>query len=183
MRWEEFIFTGVHAPYKWGVSHKEIKKLKEIITQHFNGLHACCPLGYVGSLSASEQDMGWFFRDGMLISPPLRPGLELITSDENFEWYLFEKLPGSFPLLEQFRSWGAINLAKPDDIYAAFDPSWDPKGHDWLIPIQERFWEQIELLRPVAYVMVNGTDVVVSTQPEFVDECMKNGAENPRTRR
>ena len=42
-----------------------------------------------------------------------------------------------------------------------------PDGLDWLYPIQERFWSQIETLRPISYIASGDNEVLVTRSSEF----------------
>ena len=184
MRWDDTIFTGTHGSWHWGVSRKAFRAIESIIYQYFSAKHVCF-LAFDGgpiTPNADESKIGWSVCNTVMISPPLSAGMTIPSADMD-EWFVVENLPDAFPDLERFVNYLGLNLADPAEITASFDPSWDPKGNDWLYPLQERFWEQIEVLQPQAYIVYGDTYIAVSKDCSFVAACMKSAAENPYARR
>ena len=175
MKGQAFMFTGVHSPWHWGVTQKTLKGVDELAVRYYPGFHLGMVAFDSGPIRPSPEELklGWISCGDIMVSPPLRPGLE-IPSCEYSEWFIVDSSPEAFPELHAFVNYDGMNLATPEEIYATFDPSWERSGQDWLIPIQERFWNQLEALNPRAYVMSGGKDIVVSTQPEFLELCMKS---------
>ncbi len=68
-----------------------------------------------------------------------------------------------------FSSYFGFSLASPRDLVAERDPTWDRKAHDWLIPLQEEFWYQVDQLKPISYVLSGATNIVVSRCPKFIE--------------
>ncbi|MBC7857038.1 MAG: hypothetical protein IAF94_26710 [Pirellulaceae bacterium] len=48
-----------------------------------------------------------------------------------------------------------------------FDPTWERSGLDWLYPIQERFWAQVNKLSPLSYIAIGDNEVVVTRNKSF----------------
>jgi hypothetical protein len=101
-------------------------------------------------------------------SSPLVEGLD-IPHDQYDEWYLFEEPPPAAWQPEVFVNYGGFTLAPIADILSTYDPTWDRRGLDYLVPIQERFWAQLERVDPVTYGAVGDYDVVVSKRREFIE--------------
>jgi hypothetical protein len=57
-----------------------------------------------------------------------------------------------------------------EEIYKTYDPTWDRHGLDYLVPIQERFWAQVERVNPVSYIAMGDQDIVVSRRRDFVEQ-------------
>jgi hypothetical protein len=98
---------------------------------------------------------------------PLTPQLQ-IPCDTHDEWYLFPTLPGSLTVTERYVNYLGFNLADPHTLAGTQDPTWDGTNFDWLIPIQRRFWADIERLEPSAYVCSGDADIVVTRDPAFI---------------
>ena len=66
-----------------------------------------------------------------------------------------------------------ILSADPREVAATFDPTGERSGLDWLYPLQDAFWHQLELVDPEAYIASGGSDIVVSTNRAFVDRFLE----------
>jgi hypothetical protein len=116
-----------------------------------------------------EQARGWIVRGNVLVSPPLAEGLE-IPHDQYDEWYLLDEPPPSDWSPEVFVNYGGFTLVPIEEIYKTYDPTWDRHGLDYLVPIQERFWAQVERVNPVSYIAMGDQDIVVSRRRDFVEQ-------------
>ena len=103
-----------------------------------------------------------------MISPPLSVGLE-IPSDQHNDWYIFGEDQPSLGEFERFVIYGGFNFADPREMASSYDPTWDRSALDWLYPIQERFWTQLDRLAPVSYISNGDNDVVVTRLAEFAE--------------
>ncbi len=103
-----------------------------------------------------------------MVSPPLAEELD-IPHDGYDEWYLLDEPPSSEWQPEVFVNYGSFTLVSTEELYKSYDPTWDCHGLEWLDPIQERFWEQLERVNPVSYIAIGGYDVVVSQRREFIE--------------
>jgi len=119
--------------------------------------------------NAEEQPRGWMARGNAVVSPPLTEGLD-IPRDQCDEWYLLDEPPSPEWTPEVFVNYGGFTLSPIEEIYKTYDPTWDRHGLDYLVPIQERFWEQIDRVNPVSYIAMCDQNIVVSRRPEFIEQ-------------
>jgi hypothetical protein len=103
-----------------------------------------------------------------MVSPPLDAAL-VIPYDQYDEWYLLDEPPHPGWEPEVFVNYGGFTLLPIEEIYKTFDPTCERGGLDYLVPIQERFWAQIERVDPVSYIATGDLDVVVSKRREFIE--------------
>jgi hypothetical protein len=98
----------------------------------------------------------------------------MFPADQYDEWYVFgddEPRPGT---IERFVNYGGFNLADALEMADTFDPTWDRSALDWLIPVQERFWTQLERLAPAAYVASGDNDVIVTRDSGFAESIRRS---------
>ena len=69
----------------------------------------------------------------------------------------------------QFGRNGCFHLVPIEEIYKAYDATRDRIGLDYLVPIQERFWVQLEQVSAVSYIAMGDQDVVVSKRRDFIE--------------
>jgi hypothetical protein len=173
MRWDDATFQGEHGEWKWFVCRNVIENLPLLVIQE----HPICRLWIAtfdsGTITPSVKELaiGWSSIDGAMVSPPLRPGLD-IPSDQFDEWYIFYADRLVLGELERFVNYGGFNLADPRRMAKSFDPTWEPSGLDWLCALQDRFWLQLDRLAPVSYVASGDNDVVVTRNLRFA-ECIR----------
>ena len=67
-------------------------------------------------------------------------------------------------------NYGGFTLVPIEEIYKTFDPTWERGGLNYLVPIQDRFWSQMERVDPVSYIAMGDHDVVVSKRREFIEQ-------------
>ena len=172
MRSDDLHFEGERGEWKWFVCREFIDILPSLVIRE----HPKCRLWITTfdsstiTPSAEETAIGWSSIEGAMVSPPLRPGLE-IPHDQFDEWYVFGDDPPQLGELERFVIYGGSNLADPGSMAKSFDPTWDPSGLDWLYAIQDRFWLQLERIAPVSYIASGDNDVVVTRNRGFA-ECI-----------
>jgi hypothetical protein len=164
------IRTGRQGLYNWLVVPTSSTSLVEWTIRFHPGLRLCITAFDGGSISPSPEELaeGWITRGKVLVSPPLAEGLH-IPLDQYDEWYLLAEPPPSAWEPEVFVNYGGFTLESVDEIYKTFDPTWDRRGLDYLVPIQERFWSQPERISPVSYIAMGDQDVVVTQIPEFTE--------------
>jgi hypothetical protein len=174
-------FTGICGDYSWLVSGREFASLPDLVRQHHLGSRLCISSFDSGPLTPSDDEtrIGWTLSGKLMISPPLTESLE-IPYDQYDEWWIFESEPHLGDDLEVFINYGMFTLVHPEVTYRSFDPTWEKRGLDYLVPIQERFWQQIERLNPVSYVGMGNNDVVVSRNHSFVEAATNAAAIQPR---
>jgi hypothetical protein len=171
MRWDDRVFDGLHGSFAWFVSREMIDDLVNNVLRHHLGLRLWIVTFDSGVITPNngELDAGWTVIGDAMVSPPLTLDLE-IPCDQFGEWYIVNhaKLPER--TFERFVNYGGFNLADPRKMAESFDPTWERSGLDWLNPIQERFWNQIESIMPVAYICSGDNDIVVTQHREFFDD-------------
>jgi len=119
--------------------------------------------------SPEEQARGWTARGNVTVGPPLAEGFD-IPRDKNDDWYLLDEPPPPDWSPEVFVLYGGFILVPVEEIYKTYDPTWDRHGLDYLVPIQKRFWAQVERVNPVSYIAMGAQDIVVSRRREFIEQ-------------
>ena len=172
MHWNDRIFSGTHEKWHWIVScsSNRIARLVDIVISEHIGCRLCITAFDSGPIFPSDEETagGWGLVGDAMVSPPISARLE-IPHDGYDEWYIFKDqalLDNSF---ERFVNYGGFNLADPRELANSFDPTWDRSGLDWLYPIQERFWKQMDSISPVSYVASGDNDVIVTQRQSFFD--------------
>ena len=174
MRWDDPVFSGTHSEWHWAVSCREIPRLGALIAEHFAGQYLCITAFDSGPIEPSPDELaiGWSLMDEVMVSPPLTQDFE-IPKDQFDEWYVVDRQPTSFAQIHRFVNYMHFNLADPREVAATFDPTWERSGLNWLYPLQDAFWHQLELVDPEAYIASGGSDIVVSTNRAFVDRFLE----------
>ncbi|WP_164102798.1 hypothetical protein [Candidatus Laterigemmans baculatus] len=168
MRWDDSIFSGTHGKWTWIVVRQMIRDLPALTREHHAGQRLCITAFDSGPItpSADELSLGWTLVGDVMVSPPLTPQLQ-IPFDTHDEWYVFRSLPDSLTVTDRYVNYCGFNLADPHTMAGSQDASWDRTNYDWLIPIQRRFWADIERLDPSSYVCSGDADTVVTRDQEF----------------
>src|SRR5207249_3702271 len=163
--------TGTRTHFRWLETSASILSLPEIITRLHRGLRLAIVAFDSGPIQPTieEQRGGWSARGTVMVSPPLQPGLE-IPCAECDEWYLLMEEPRPEWKPEIFVNNLGFTVVPLDELWCHRDPTWDPRGLDWLMPLQERFWSQIETINAVTYVAIGDPLVVVSRVPAVIEE-------------
>jgi len=149
MRWDDRIFTGTHGKWWWIVVRDAVRGLGALVAEFHTGQRLCITT----------------FDSGQLVSPPLTPQMH-IGFDEQ-EGYIIRLLPTSIDVSERYGSYFGFNLAEPHALVASQNPTWDRTNYDWLIPLQEKFWSDMERLNPTTYICRNDADIVVTCNAAF----------------
>src|SRR5262249_3240200 len=141
----------------------QIWSLTDLVLRFHSNQRLCITSFDSGPLRPTEEEVarGWTTQGAVAISPPLIEGLP-IPQEGYDEWYLLSNPRFDDNEIEVFVNYGRLTLLPPADIYRTFDPTWEKAGFDWLAPIQERLWSQLQQLKPVTYVAMGDNDVVVS---------------------
>jgi len=170
MRWDDPIFTGTHNKWSWVVVREMIPELRSLITEFHTDQRLCITAFDSGPImpSPAEQRLGWTLVGDIMVSPPMTPQLD-VPSGEYDEWYVVQSLPTSLEITERYVNTCGFNLADPHAMAATQDPTWDRTNYDWLVPIQSRFWSDMERLNPSSYISSGDADIVVSRNTAFVN--------------
>jgi len=170
MKWDDRTFEGKHAIWWWFVSRSQIDTLCELVVREHRGYRLWITSFDSGPITPSAEELsdGWKTVDGAMVSPPLEVGLD-IPNDQYDEWYIFDDDSPRNQDFERFINYGGFNLADPRATTATFDSTWERDGLDWLYPMQERFWRQMEKLSPVSYIGSGDNDVIVTRQESFAN--------------
>lgn len=170
MRWDSPTFIGVHGDWYWFVSRQPIEDLLCLVVQEHLGQRLWITAFDSGPITPNPEEMasGWKIVDGVIVSPRLVDGID-IPHDQYDEWYIFPDDRPRLHDLERFVNYGGFNLADPRAMTASFDPTWERSGLDWLYPLQDRFWKQLDHLSPLSYIASGESDVIVTRLPSFAE--------------
>ena len=168
MHWDDPLFTGTHGKWTWVVVRQLVRGLPALTLKHHEGQRLCITAFDSGPITPSDDEraLGWTQMNDVMVSPPLRTSLD-IPCDTHDEWYIFLDLPNSLGIDDRFVNYFGFTLVNPRELAESLDPTWDPKNYDWLIPVQLRFWANIERLNPSTYLCSGDTDVIVTQNPMF----------------
>lgn len=183
MHWQDTIFEGEHGDWQWFVSRRPIDHLDRLVIQQHLGRRLWITAFDGGPIKPTpkEAKAGWRLIEDALVSPPLSPNIgEAMVSpplfpgvnipcDQFDEWYIFEDGHAGDAKFEVFVNYLGFNLADPREMTASYDPTWERSGLDWLYPLQEQFWRQIERLSPISYICSGTNDIVVTRNEEFAN--------------
>lgn len=174
MRWDDRIFTGTRGKWTWIVVREMIRALPELTGQFHLDQHLCITAFDSGPIKPSDDEraIGWRLVEDVMVSPRVTGDL-VIPCDTHDEWYLFRTLPDSFGITERYVNYGTFNLADPRELARSQDPTWDRTSYDWLIPLQERFWDNLERLNPCSCVASGDADIVVTTNEVFAERILE----------
>jgi hypothetical protein len=175
-RWadEPVTRTGTRARFQWVETTSTVVSLAEIITRLHSGLRLAIVAFDCGPIqpTTEEERDGWSTHGTVMLSPPLRPDLDIPWAECD-EWYVFEDEPRSDWHPEIFVNNLGFTVAPIEELQRHRDPTWDGRGLDWLKPLQELFWSQIETVNAVTYVAIGNLLVVVSRVPAVVEAVAK----------
>jgi hypothetical protein len=173
-----WIHIGLHGDYHWleveGDTHISllVRAFPELVHDRF--IAATSFAGGVPHLSDSEQTEGWTVRNGIAYSPKLREGFPRYYADDPpsvfDEWYAFESpkdlgervegavfdQPPSAGRTLVFANWLMFRLSESEDDSTDFLRSW--------------FWQQMEWIRPEAFVSeAPGCWILVTKDEELIE--------------
>lgn len=170
MRWDSPSFEGIHDGWQWFVSNSRLNDLLRLVVRGHLGHRLWITAFDGGPICPSAQEIvrGWKVVDSAMVSPPLEEGID-VPYDEFDEWYIFDDDRSRLSDVERFVNYSGFNLADPRAMAESFDPTWERSGLDWLYPIQERFWQQIDRLAPMSYISSGDRDVVVTKCHSFAE--------------
>lgn len=168
MRWDDRIFTGAYGKWSWLVAREMIPDLSTLTTSFHVGQRLCITAFDSGLIipSPEERRLGWTLIGDCMVSPQLSADT-YIPCDEHDEWYVFPTAPTSIDATERYVNYLGFNLADAQALADSQDPTWDRTNYDWLIPLQQQFWSDIERLDPSTYVSSSEADIVVTCQLDF----------------
>jgi len=112
-------------------------------------------------INDEEKIQGWQQMDTIAVSPSLNQGTE-VPYDNYDEWYISQstlEFPDSF---EVFVNYGSFTLEDPKVLTKNDDKTWERGRFDFLDSMQERFWNQINIIKPDTYLAAGDRDVLVS---------------------
>ena len=163
------VHTGEHDEYHWLVSTSQIWPLTDLMLRFNGGLHVCITSFDSGPIRLSQEEIsqGWSMQGKVAISPPIIDSLT-IPHDQYDEWYILAQPAFDEIEIEVFVNYGAFTVVSLAETCKTFDPSWEKNGLDWLAPIQERFWSQLQIIKPEIYIGMGDNDVVVSRNRDFI---------------
>ncbi|MBN1438244.1 MAG: hypothetical protein JW929_02450 [Anaerolineales bacterium] len=144
------IFTGSRGQYRWIVwESRLLSELISTVPHIVRGKYAAVTSFDGGPFvpSGGETERGWSLRAGVAYSPRIARAAELPRAGFD-EWYIFPS-PRKIDPLEVFVNYTGFRLR----YYAA-----DVARHGLL----ERFWEQMEILKPESY-LAEGDSLVFAT--------------------
>ena len=167
------IQSGHNGEYKWIAVPFEITSLRELTISSHIGARLVITAFDSGPLqpSAEELEAGWSMDEGIMISPPLRNTL-VVPCEQYDEWYIFAETPRDFRPAEIFVNYGCFTLAPPQELLKTYDATWDRHGVDWLVPLQESFWQIIDRYRPVSYIGRGDNDVIATRNEAFFERLL-----------
>ena len=166
----DVVQSGQHGRFHWLVAPTSLPSLAADTVRFHPGARLCITALDGGPIrpDPQEQAEGWVSGESVMVSPPLAEGLDL-PLDQNDEWYLLDGTPPHAWRPEVFVKYGGFTLVAIEEIYRTLDPTWDKHGLDYLVPIQKRFWAQMEQIDPISYISMGDQDVVVSKRREFIE--------------
>jgi acetyl esterase/lipase len=163
------IHTGEYGEYRWLVSGSQIWPLSGLVLGSHRRLRLCITSFDSGPLRLADEEVaqGWTTQGDVAISPPVSEGLA-VPHDQYDEWYLLDRPTIDTGDIEVFVNYGGFTLVPPAETYQTFDPTGEKARLDWLAPIQERFWRQLDRLKPETFVAMGDNDIVVSRNHRFI---------------
>ena len=128
-----------------------------------------------GPLQLTEQqlDAGWQ-RQGRLAVSPKISSATAIPFEWFDEWFIFDE-PSAPDEVEVFVNYGTFSLADPNPTVGSVYIGSGPEVSEQLVasakPLRERFWTQLEEIKPVTYV-ANGNCFLFVTSHAEIFECV-----------
>jgi hypothetical protein len=116
----------------------------------------------------AEQKGGWVVVGPSAVSPPLDATIDIPEAGYD-EWYVLDRIPDLGWNPEIFVNYMNFTLVPPEQLVREQDPTWDRRGWDWLEPLQEKFWQQLDRFNPVTYVASSDRVIIVSRSRDVLD--------------
>jgi hypothetical protein len=160
--------SGTHGDYTWIELVEKPWELVDLLLTHHRGCYLYITAFDSGRITPSEEDSkaGWSLQGEVMVSPPMYEDLHLPANGYD-EWYVFDRRI-DFPQERQvFVNYGRFSLEPVDEQLKRFDSSWEHDALDWMRPLQDQFWKQMELLNPTSYVAMGEKDLIVTKNKAF----------------
>jgi len=166
------MWTGKSNNYYWKVSESSygFSNLVETVLKVLSGKFLHITSFDSGPITPNEEEikLGWRMQNDVMVSPPLCEGL-LVPHEQYDEWYISNSEIIFHAEFEIFVNYGGFHLASPKDLTKDDDPTWERGRMDFLCPLQERFWTQLNELDPETYISIGDNDIVVSKNEKFIN--------------
>ena len=166
------MWTGKSNNYYWKVSESSygFSNLLETVLKFHTGKCLHITSFDSGPITPNEEEveLGWHMHNDVMVSPPLCKDM-LVPYEQYDEWYISDPeliYPAEF---EIFVNYGGFHLASPEELTKDDDPTWERGRMDFLYPLQEMFWAQLNELDPESYISIGDNDIVVSKNEQFID--------------
>jgi hypothetical protein len=174
----DMVQSGQRGRFSWLVAPSELPSLVAATVRFHPRSRLCITAFDSGPFhpSPEQEASGWVTRGSVMVSPPLDEGFD-ISLDQYDEWYLLDEPPPHAWRPEVFVNYSGFTLVAIEEVYKTYGPTWDRYGLalDDLVPMQQRFWAQMEQVDPISYIAVGDQDVVVSKRPAFIEQ-LRTGA-------
>ena len=166
------MWKGKTNNYYWKVSESSygFSNLLEAVLKFHAGKCLHITSFDSGPITPNEEEdkLGWHLQNEVMVSPPLHKGM-LGPYEQYDEWYISDSELIFTDEFEIFVNYGGFNLVSPKDITKDDDPTWERGRMDFLYPLQERFWAQLNELDPESYIAIGDNDIVVSKNEQFIN--------------
>ena len=161
---------GEKFGYFWLVSTNVFCNLKEPTIKHHIGHQI-----YIASLdhrlyplTEVQKARGWTTLNNIMISPALYRSIEIsFDFEHSVDWYISKKPLQFTKELEMYSECPGFTLAFPEYTYKDLVPTWEGLLH-YLLPEQEKFWQQLKQIDPQTYLSHGDYDVILSKNREFM---------------
>ena len=176
------VVRGTHGSYFWLQSPVNPRNVSQPISMLLRECPNAVRDQYVvvtsldsGPLLLTEQQIkvGWRRHERLALSPKMHL-LEQLPFEWFDEWLIFER-PSAPSEVEVFVNYGTFSLADPNPTISTMYMGSDGSVREQMIaavePVRERFWTQIEELKPVSYV-ANGNCFLFVTSKLDILECV-----------
>jgi len=171
------VHVGERGEYHWLVSQAEVFDLTGLVLRYHRGLRLCVSSCDSRPLRLGQEELarGWTTRGEVAVSPPLEEALPIPQGGYD-EWYLVRDPSFADQRVEVFVNYEGFTLLAPAATPGTGDPPPGGGDTDRLAALRERFWSQLERLKPETYVALGDHDVVVARNPHFI-EVVRRAAE------
>lgn len=167
---------GPIKQFEWLVCDGQLREYWRLIPRYFKSRSLVIACYNSGPLSPTKQEtgLGWQEIQGGLLSPPLMEGLSL-PQDQFDEWWIFDSsvMANRLPRYNCFVNHIGWTLQKPQELESYFHPTWERGSFDWLIPIQQSFWEMVKTYDPLAFISGGDKLIIATRHSMFLDAVEK----------
>ena len=170
---------GEHKGYRWFVGQFH-GSLPDLVVSNHLGLRLGISSFDSGLFypTAAEIEDGWSVQGRIALGPPLSAGMA-VPHDGYDEWYVFDDRSSPDWSPEVFVNLGSFTVVPAEELERRRDPTWEANAYEWLIPFQERFWDQMTRVQPVSYIAMGESDIVVTRSHDFASRLSNELAANP----